>query len=57
MSTKAALFAALGEPDSIQVLGKDAYLSWSCSDGMIQVVCNAIAFNAVGQIIGAVNSF
>lgn len=53
---KADLIDEVGEPDSSEIIGDQIYLSWECSDGTMQIVCNAIGYDPGGTVIGHINS-
>ena len=55
--SKKALFKAVGSPSKTQTIGDDLYLYWSCSDGQIQVKCNAPIYNAGDQVVGNINDY
>jgi GYF domain 2 len=54
---KSAFFRAVGKPDHSSTIGSELYLSWDCSDGMIQIDCSSDLYEASGLILGNINDF
>jgi hypothetical protein len=54
---KSELFSAVGNPVKTQSVGDSVYLYWGCSDGEIQLECNAISYNGADMIVGNIGDY
>jgi hypothetical protein len=55
--TKSDFIQLMGEPDRTETLNGQSYWYYECSDGTVQIECQAAAVNAAGIIQGQVNDY
>ena len=56
LAPRDALYRAVGEPSSTQMMGSQSYLYWDCADGTIQLSVTT-GHLAVNQVSGDVSAY